>query len=468
MKPSSSSSDHPYGGLLGALTGDPQVNALISDEAFLAAMLQFEVTLADAQAQLGIIAAASAKVIADVASSVSYDCDELGGAAREAGNPVVPLVSWLTRDVGAVDAAASASVHFGATSQDVLDTALMILATSSVTRILDQLGAASSNAARLAADHAATLMTGRTLGQIAAPITFGLKVFVWLGGLDAAAAQLAGAQRRIAIQLGGPVGTRAAWGADGDALAASMAETLRVADALPWHTERSRVVELASALGQVVSACARIASDVVVLAQNEIGELSETSETSDRGRGGSSAMPHKRNPIGSILVRSAGIRAPGLVATLFAASVQDGERATGAWHAEWVALRDLLHLAGGVVTTTAEVLADLQVNVDVMRANVTDRGSVMFAESAARALTAHVDRETAQAIIFDVATQASSTGRSFRDALLTDSAACLHLTPQAQAAVFDPAPHVAAAAQLVRTGLSRRDNEVGDDRAAGL
>lgn len=458
MKPSSSSSDHRYGGLLGELPADAEVNTLISDEALLAAMLRFEVTLASVQAQLGIIAPTSAEVIADVAGSVSYHCDELGRAASDAGNPVVPLVNWLTRDVGAVDAVASASVHFGATSQDVLDTALMMLATDSLTRILDRLGAARTQAARLASDHAETLMTGRTLGQIAGPITFGLKALGWLGGLDAAAVQLADAQRRIAIQLGGPVGTRAAWGASGDDLAASMAKTLGVANALPWHTERSRIVELAGALGLAVTACAAIATDVVVMAQNEIGELTEAGGV---GRGVSSAMPHKRNPIGSILVRSAAIRAPGLVATVLAASVHDSERATGAWHAEWVALRDLLHLAGGAVTTMAEVLDGLKVNADVMATNVTSRGSVMFAESVARALTAHVDRATAQAIVSDAATQASSTGHSFRDALRTDPAASAHLTADAQAAAFDPAPHVAAAAHLVRTGLLQRRTEAG-------
>jgi 3-carboxy-cis,cis-muconate cycloisomerase len=458
MKPSSSSSERPYGGLLGALPGDAEVNALVSDEAFLLAMLRFEVTLACAQAELGIIAPASAQVIADVAGSVSYDCHEIGRAAGHAGNPVVPLVSWLTRDVGAVDATASASVHFGATSQDVLDSTLMMLATNSLTRILDQLGAARFQAARLATDNAETLMTGRTLGQIAAPITFGLKALGWLGGLDAAAAQLARAQRRIAIQLGGPVGTRAGWGASGDELAASMASTLGVADALPWHTERSRIVELASALGQAVTACAAIATDVVVLAQNEIGELAEAG---GGGRGASSSMPHKKNPIGSILVRSAGIRAPGLVATVLAASIHDSERATGPWHAEWVALRDLLHLAGGAITTMAEVLNGLKVNADVMAANVTVRGSVMFAESVARALTAHVDRGTAQGIVSDAAIQASSTGRSFRDTVRTDPASCAHLTADAQDAAFDPAPHVAAAAHLVRTGLLQRNTEAG-------
>jgi 3-carboxy-cis,cis-muconate cycloisomerase len=468
MRPSSSGSSHaksgPYDGLLGALPGDPQVNALISDEAFLAAMLRFEVTLARAQAHLGIISAASAQVIADVAGSVSYDCDELGRAASDAGNPVVPLVSWLARDVGAVDAVASASLHFGATSQDVLDTALMMLTAKALARILGRLDTASSDAARLAADHAETLMTGRTLGQIAAPITFGLKAFGWVGGLDAAAVQLAEAQRRIAIQLGGPVGTRAAWGSNGSALAASMADSLGVADALPWHTERSRVVELAGALGQVVTACARIATDVVALAQNEIGELTEAGGD---GHGGSSAMPHKHNPIGSILVRSAGLRVPGLVATVLAASVHDGERATGAWHAEWVALRDLLHLAGGAVTTTAEVLRSLQVNTEVMRANVTGRGSVMFAESVARALSAHLDQATAQGIVSGAASHAAGTGRSFRDELAASSAATAHLSPGALAAAFDPAPHVAAAARLVRAGLLQRTGLSQPEGGAG-
>jgi len=386
MRPSSSNSEQTCSGLLGRLPGDPNLDALIDDAALLAAMLRFEAGLARCQAALGVIPLDSSRVIQAVAKTADYDVDELGSAAAESGNPVVPLVSWLARDVGAADVAASAHVHFGTTSQDVLDSALMMTAHAAVEHLLEGLAVAADRVAGLAQEHAQTLMTGRTLGQSAAPITFGLKAVGWLDGLDAATARLTGSRARLAIQLGGPVGTRAAYGEKADALADALAAELGLAVARPWHTERSRVVELASALGQTVAACAKIAADVILLSQNEIGELSEQRKT---GRGGSSSMPHKHNPIGSVLVRAAAAQTPGLVATVLAAAVHDGERATGPWHAEWAPLRRLLHLAGGAVDGIADVASGLQVHESVMRQHVEGVGGAPLAHVTAAADLVH-------------------------------------------------------------------------------
>jgi len=441
----------PYDGLLGSLPGDDSVDAAISDSALVSAMLRCESSLATCQAEVGLIPASAAQAIAEVAGRVEYDAAELGCEAVGAGNPVVPLVSWLSRDVGARDAAAAAYVHFGATSQDILDTALMITARRAVIIILERLDACAEAAAGLAREHARTLMTGRTLGQIAAPITFGLKAAGWLGGLDAARGRLHDASDRLAIQLGGPVGTRAAWGADGAALSASWAAALGLADSAPWHTERSRITDLSSALGQALAALGTIATDVVVLSQNEVGELSESPSA---GRGSSSAMPHKRNPIGSILVRSAALRSPGLVSTLLIAAVHDNERATGAWHAEWTPLRELLHLAGGAAHEMAGVLAGLVVHADTMRENVEGRGSVMFAESVSRALMRHVDRDEARSIVTEAA-NAAADADSLR-AALDDSPAADHLSADELDAAFDPTDHIEAAARLVDQMIGHR------------
>lgn len=448
----SESSSAPYDGLLGSLPGDTSVDAVIGDAALVSAMLRVETTMASAQAAAGLIPRSSAEVIGEVTMSADYDARELGRAAVAAGNPVVPLASWLTRDVRAVDPSAAAYVHFGTTSQDILDTGLMLIARDAVEVILERLGACADTLASLAAEHARTLMTGRSLGQIAAPITFGLKALGWLGGLDAARDRLRAASSRLAVQLGGPVGMRAAWGTQAADVTAMCASSLGLADAPPWHTERSRIVDLATALGQAVAALGTIATEIVLLSQNEIGELSESPSA---GRGASSAMPHKRNPIGSILVRSAALQSPGLVSTLLAAAVHDNERATGAWHAEWAPLRELLHLAGGASAEMSGVLDGLEVRTDTMRENVNGRGSVMFAESVSRALMRHVDRAEAQSIVADASVVASSSGRPLRD-VLDDSPAANHLSAEELDAAFDPTDHIEAAARLVEQTLGAR------------
>lgn len=453
MRPSSSHSDAPYAGLLGELPGDPVLDALIDDAALLAAMLRFEAALASGQGAVGLIPQDSGRVIEAKAKAAAYDVDELGRAAAASGNPVVPLVSWLAGDVNAADSTASAHVHFGATSQDVLDTALMMTAHAAVGRILERIGAAADRVASLAGEHAQTLMTGRTLGQSAAPITFGLKAIGWLDGLDAASARLTGSRARLAIQLGGPVGTQAAYGDKAGALADALAAQLGLAVAPPWHAERSRVVELGAALGQTVVACAKIATDVVLLSQNEIGEVSEYLEA---GRGRSSSMPHKHNPIGSVLVRSAAVQAPGLVATILAAATHDGERATGSWHAEWAPLRQLLHLAGGAVDAIADVVSGLRVNEAVMREHIEGVGAAMFAEPVARALSPHLGPGEAQVVAAAAARAAVAEARPYAAVLADDARVSAALSPAQLRQALDPSGHVAAAARLVHNRLAGR------------
>jgi 3-carboxy-cis,cis-muconate cycloisomerase len=214
------------------------------------------------------------------------------------------------------------------------------------------------------------------------------------------------------------------------------------------------VVELATSLGQAVAACAKIATDVIALSQNEIGELREESEP---GRGGSSAMPHKQNPVGSVLVRAAALRSPGLVATVLSAAVHEGERATGAWHAEWSPLRELLHLAGGAGALTADVLERLEVDERRMADRVTGAGSVMFAESVSRALSGPLGRAEAQEVVAAAARSTQRTGTPFHDVLAADPRVTAHLDAAALESCFDPGAHVRAAADLVALTLSRRD-----------
>jgi 3-carboxy-cis,cis-muconate cycloisomerase len=454
MRPSSSPSDRPYGGLLGRLPGDPGVDEVLGDRSLVAAMLRAEGALATALGRVGLAPAAAAAVVSRVAGEVGYDADELGAAAVASGNPVVPLAAWLTRDVAAQDEEAARWVHRGATSQDILDTALMMIAAEATAAQVAALDQCADALVGLARTHASTLMSGRTLGQLAAPTTFGLKVTGWLTGIDAASRRLRDSRSRLAVQLGGPVGTGAAWSPQLPGLLAAFAEVTGLPVATPWHTDRSRVIELATALGQSVAACAKVASDVIALSQNEIGELREGGGP---GRGGSSAMPHKQNPVGSVLVRSAALRSPGLVATVLSAAVHDGERATGAWHAEWAPLRELMHLAGGATALTADLLDRLEVDEQAMRARVTGAGSVMFAESVSRALSGPLGRADAQDVVADAARTAAATGTPFRDVVAADARVTPHLDATALEACFDPGAHVRAAADLVALTLSRRE-----------
>ncbi len=352
MRPSSS--------LFDAVLARGPVPALVSDEAWLAALLTVEASLARVQAQAGLIPVAAADAIEAVGAD-RFDLATLGLAAAESGNPVVPLVAAL-RD--AVGPAAAEHVHAGTTSQDILDSAAMLLAHRALAAVLADLAGAASAAARLAREHRDTAMAGRTLLQQAVPVTFGLLAAGWLTGLTAAAGRLTEVRdTRLAVQLGGPAGTLAGLAPD---LPARLATALGLAaPVLPWHTDRTRIGDLAGALGTAAGAVGKVARDVTLLAQTEVGEVAE-------GRpGGSSAMPHKRNPVAAVSALAGAAQAPGLVATLLAAMPQELQRAAGGWHAEWRPLRELLTATGSAAAWLHDCLENLVVHPDRMRANLS-------------------------------------------------------------------------------------------------
>ena len=364
MRPSSSSSES--GGLFDAMSRRGPVPDRVGDSAYLQAMLDTEAALARAQARAGLIPADHADAISAVCDARRFDIGELGRAAAAAGNPVVPLVERLRAAVGG---AAAGHVHLGATSQDVIDTATMLVAREALTAIVADIDAAGDAAALMAQQHRSTVMAGRTLLQQALPTTFGAKAAQWLSGLDDAADLLQTVrERRLAVQLGGGAGTLAALHPDGGDVVAFLADELGLAaPPLPWHTNRSRIGELAGALGVTAAALAKPARDVTLLAQTEVGEVRE----GVAGRGGSSAMPHKHNPVAAIVTLANAAQAPGLVATvLSAASGQEHERAAGAWHAEWHPLRELFVAVGSAAAWLADCLTNLEVDPARMRANI--------------------------------------------------------------------------------------------------
>jgi 3-carboxy-cis,cis-muconate cycloisomerase len=374
------------GGLFDAVLARGGAREAVADEAWLQAMLQVEAALARACGEAGVIAASHAEAIAGACRAELFDVAAIGAEAANVGNPAEPLVRALRAQVGG---AAAEDVHRGATSQDIVDSAAMLVARRALEPALADLHGAADAAARLAAEHRDTVMIGRTLMQHAVAVTFGLKAAGWLVALDESIERLR--EVRLAAQLGGAAGTLAALGDAGPAVLGRFARELGLDEpVLPWHTDRTRIAELAGALGEACGAVAKVAGDVVLLAQTEVGEVREGVE----GRGGSSAMAHKRNPVAAISARAAARQAPGLVATLLAAMEQEHERAAGAWHSEWPALRALLGFTGSAAAWLRDCLENLEVDVEQMRSNVGDADVSVgpASELIERALRAHGGR----------------------------------------------------------------------------
>ena len=367
---------------------------------------------------------------------------------------MVPLVADLT-GVVAVEAGPAVArwVHHGATSQDIMDTAISLVAFRALGPVLDDLDGAAGAAAGLADSHRATVMAGRTLGQQALPITFGLKAAGWLVGLEEAAAGLERVRRdRLAAQLGGAAGTLAALGPVGVQVLKGYAEELGLAEpVLAWHTNRVRVGELAGALGVAAGVLGKIALDVTLLAQTELGEVTEAA---GGGRGGSSTLPHKRNPVGAVLVVAGTRRVPGLVATVLGSMAQEQERASGAWHAEWEPLVELLRLAGGAAARTRELLGGLEVHPEQMGDNLAATSGLVLTEHVAAELAGPLGRAPAQELLRRLARQAAETGTPLQAALLADPTVAEHLDPAAIDRLLDPKGYLGTASAFVDRALA--------------
>ena len=376
-------------GLFSGVYARGDVAGHVTDGAWLQAMLDVEAALARACAAQGLIPDTAAAEIAAACRSERFDLTELSRRTADNATPVVGLVAALR---AAVSEPVAAHVHLGATSQDVMDTALMLIARRALTPLLRDAGAAADAAARLADEHRRTPMIGRTLLQQALPITFGLRAAGWLVGIDAAGDRLVDVRdHELAVQMGGPVGAR------GPAVAARVAAELELAEpVLPWQAIRVRPVSLAAALGALSGVLAKIARDVTLLAQQEVAECREGGGSDPaRPRGGSSAMSHKRNPVGAVSVLACSKRTPGLVAAALADMEQEHERAAGAWQAEWGTYTELLALTGSATAWARELLEQLEIDPARMRANLAGAagGDAPLPAGAdeliTRALTAH-------------------------------------------------------------------------------
>ena len=412
----------------------------VSDDAWLRAMLEVEAALARALEQSGLAPAGSGAAVTAAAAAGDFDPAELGRRAIQSGNPVPALVRRLTE---LVPPSAATAVHQGATSQDIIDTALMLLARSGAETVLAHLAAAAAAAAKLAADHEATVMSGRTLLQQAVPVTFGLVAATWLTALDEAGQALSTVRtRRLAVQFGGAAGTLAPLGTRGPAVASLLAAELDLAEpVLPWHTNRQRVIELASALAQCSAAAGKVARDVTLLSQSELAEVRE------RAGGTSSAMPHKHNPVAAVSILGCTRQVPGLLATLVASAEQELQRAAGAWHAEWQPLTSLLSLTASAVSWCAELLTGLRVDAQAMWANLDAQGGLPLAEHVAALLAPKLGRSAAH----DLIATAVRAGQPLREVLL---AAGIGLTAEETDAALDPRRYLGATRELIGRALA--------------
>ena len=441
--------------LLGSLFGSPAVGAIFSDHGRLQGMLDFEAALAAAEARVGVIPAAVAPPISAKCHAELFDPMALAEATALAGNPAIPLVKHLTALVAADAPEAAHFIHWGATSQDAMDTGLVLQLRAALVPIDSDLARLADALAALATAHKLTMLPGRTWLQHALPVTFGLKAAGWLDAVERHRIRLASLRPRLlALQFGGAAGTLAALGDRGLAVAAALAQELRLTlPDVPWHTNRDRLAELATTLGMIVGTLGKIARDLSLLMQTDVGEAFEPAGV---GRGGSSTMPHKRNPVTSAVVLAAATRAPGLAATLLASMVQEHERGLGGWHAEWTALPELVVLTAGALGQMAGTMANLEVDADRMKANLEVTQGLMMAEAVALALGPTLGRPAAHERVEAACRRALSEGRHLRRVLAEDAVVTGQLSSSDLDRLFDPRSYVGAAVALIERVLAAR------------
>jgi 3-carboxy-cis,cis-muconate cycloisomerase len=456
---------HLDAGLLSPVRAGTPVEAAVGDSAWLQAMLDAEAALVRAQARCGTVPARAAEVITAAARADLLDLRELALAARETANPVVGVVKALTAVVAERSPQAAEYVHRGSTSQDILDTGAMLVAARALRLIAADLRTTARALAGLAAEHRDTVMAGRTLALHAVPTTFGLKAAGWHHLAQDAAERLDRLAGRLPVSLGGAAGTLAGYlqyagaGADPaavvDTLGAAFAEESGLAAPhLPWHALRTPVADLGAALAHTSGALGKIAADVLVLTRTEIGEVSEPSVA---GRGASSAMPHKRNPVLATLIRSAALQVPALASVLTQCLVTEDERSAGVWHAEWQPLREALRLTGGAAHTAAELARGLSVHPERMRANLAATGGQLVSERLSAVLAPRLGKTAAKELLTRASLLATTTGRPLADVLaeLPELAGVLDGTEAT--ALLDPSGYTGAAGPLVDRALHTPD-----------
>jgi 3-carboxy-cis,cis-muconate cycloisomerase len=437
-------------GLHASLFGESGVAECLSDRARLQAILDVEVALAEAEAQVGVIPAAAVAPIRQAARADLYDRSVLVREAPRAGNIAIPLIEQLTRLVASIDLEASRYVHWGATSQDVLDTSLVLQLRAAAPRLDEHLDRAAAAAAEHARGYRLTPIAGRTWLQQATPTTFGLKAAGWLDALERARrhADDAFSEARV-LQFGGASGTLAALGANALAVSRALANRLELElPPAPWHAHRDRFAHLACTLGVITGTLGKIARDVALLSQTEVREAYAGEA------GGSSTMPHKRNPVAAGVAIAATVRVPGLVSSMLSAMPQEHERGLGGWQAEWDVVPQILLLTAGAARAVADALNALVVDAARMRNNLDITHGMTQAEAIVIALGPHLGKRQAHALVEAACARAAAEARALADVLAEDAVVTGVMTRQAIEQCLAPDAYLGAADEFVERILS--------------
>ena len=444
--------------LLAPMLSSAAMRAVCDDLSYLQYMLDFEAALARAEASIGIVPPDSAEAIAKACVSGDFHLPALAEAATQSGNLAIPLVKALTAEVARTDKEAARYVHWGATSQDVIDTATMLTLRAGIDALLLDIDRAVTGFARLAQQHRNTAVVARTWLQHALPMPFGLKLAEYAAALHRSRGRLSHLkQHGLALQFGGAAGTLAALGDQGWKVAEKLSEILQLPlpDA-PWHAHRDRIAEAASVLAIIAGTCGKIARDIQLMMQTDVAEAFEPS---GEGRGGSSTMPHKRNPVAAASALAAATMAPNLAATIFAAQVGDHERSAGPWHAEWPTLPSLLLITSGALAAIVDIAEGLEVDAARMRTNLDATGGLIMAEAVAFALAEKIGKQEAHHLVEAASKKAVAEKKDLREVLEKDAKITAHLDAKRIAQLLEPMAYQGVSQALIDRLLASLDEK---------
>ncbi|WP_339100449.1 3-carboxy-cis,cis-muconate cycloisomerase [Pseudomonas atacamensis] len=426
------------------------------DQGRVQAMLDFEAALARAEARVGLIPSSAVAPIATACDAGLYDFAALGEAIATAGNSAIPLVKALGKQIASSDAEAERYVHLGATSQDVMDSGLVLQLRQALALIEDQLAQLADSLAAQAQRFATTPLAGRTWLQHATPVTLGMKIAGWLGAVTRSRQRLQELKPRLLVlQFGGASGTLAALGAQALPIAKALAEELQLTlPEQPWHTQRDRIVEFGAVLGLIAGSLGKFGRDISLLMQTEAAEVFEPAAP---GKGGSSTMPHKRNPVGAAVLIGAATRVPGLVSTLFSAMPQEHERSLGLWHAEWETLPEICCLVSGSLQQ-ARLLADgLEVDAARMARNLELTQGLVLAEAVSIVLAQRVGRDTAHHLLEQCCKRAVAEQRHLRAVLADEPQVTAELSGAELDDLLNPAHYLGQAQVWVERAVAEHN-----------
>jgi 3-carboxy-cis,cis-muconate cycloisomerase len=431
-----------------------ELGGIFSDESCIRGLLRFEAALALAEGRAGVIPQGAAQKIVERCDAETFDLAVIAKEAARSGNIAIPLVKMLTDTVARQDKDAARFVHWGATSQDAIDTGFLLQLRDALTLMEKDLARLTEALATLAGLHRTTVVVARTWMQQALPTTFGFVVAGWLDAILRQRRRLAEIRPRVlSLQFGGAVGTLAALRGDGPEVARVLAGELQLTlPPAPWHAHRDRVAEIATFFGLLAGTLGKIACDISLHTQTEVGELFEPA---GQGRGGSSSMPHKRNPVTCAVVLAGSARVPGLVSSILSAMPQEHQRGLGGWHAEWETVPLIVRLSGGALHHLTEMLPHLEVNAKRMRQNLEATNGLIFAEAVSVALADRIGKMPAHLMLEDACRKSLADGRHLKDVLRDEPGLQGHLTLADLKSLFDPRNYLGSSEEFVERVIAQ-------------